>query len=364
MSERSKFSILVNELVRRFEVMCDDLKESEQISIVNHFTKQLRNSGYSQKQASEVILSALKGVMRKKENRSGKEKRYRSGQETLEERITKKLTEATSWFRIREKEENEKTEEVFREENQSYKENFKEETKTWKSWRKNKRKLSKNVKKNLAGKLIKGENETREKIEGVIFIQHTEHSRLAQNIRSRLREIEKVGMLKIKIVERAGEKLVDLLHRSDAWSNRDCNRLDCLPCKSAGEEGLKGACKRRNVIYETYCITCQEELEKIEKEKEEIRRNENVDNCDENCLKRKNENEKITVREKQKTDYRTKYIGETYRSGYERGSEHDDNFKQTRERSHLIKHLITSHPGLKLEELKYGMKIVKNSKLL
>ena len=81
-------------------------------------------------------------------------------------------------------------------------------------------------------------------------------------------------MLRIKIVERAGEKLVDLLHKSDAWSNRDCNRLDCLPCKSAGEEELKGACKRRNVIYETYCITCQEEIEKVEKEKEEIRRNE------------------------------------------------------------------------------------------
>ena len=97
MAEQSKFSILVNELVRRFEVMSASLEESEQISIVNHYTKQLRNSGYNNKQAKDIVISAIRGVMRKRERRSNQERRYLTGEETLENRITKKLTEASNW---------------------------------------------------------------------------------------------------------------------------------------------------------------------------------------------------------------------------------------------------------------------------
>ena len=97
MAEQSMFSILVNELVRRFEVMSASLEESEQISIVNHYMKQLRNSGYNNKQAKDNVISAIRGVMRKRERRSNQERRYLTGEETLENRITKKLTEASNW---------------------------------------------------------------------------------------------------------------------------------------------------------------------------------------------------------------------------------------------------------------------------
>ena len=65
-AETSKVSILVNELVRRFEVMDDRLEINEEIEIINHFTAQLRNSGYQYKQARDIIVSALKGIMKKK----------------------------------------------------------------------------------------------------------------------------------------------------------------------------------------------------------------------------------------------------------------------------------------------------------
>ena len=70
--------------------------------------------------------------------------------------------------------------------------------------------------------------------------------------------------LKLKVVEKTGEKLVDLLHRSDAWSDMDCNREDCLICGSAGEKERKGKCKRRNVVYETYCLTCNKKVSNTE----------------------------------------------------------------------------------------------------
>ena len=87
-SENSKFSILLNKIVRRFQVRVDGLSEQKEISIVDHYTKQLRHSGYNHKQARDVVLSALKGILRKKENRSFIERKYKSGEEILEDRIT------------------------------------------------------------------------------------------------------------------------------------------------------------------------------------------------------------------------------------------------------------------------------------
>ena len=44
-AESSKVSILVNELVRRFEVMSDKLEVEEEKEIIDHFTVQLKSSG-------------------------------------------------------------------------------------------------------------------------------------------------------------------------------------------------------------------------------------------------------------------------------------------------------------------------------
>ena len=269
----------------------------------------------------------------------------------LKRELPKKLTEASTWFRASETNEN-------NENNMPPKEKFKVENQTWKNWRQEKRLFKIGRKKNLEGKIIVDPERNKEKkIEGVIFIQHTEHSTLARNIRCRLQELEKNGKIKIKIVERAGEKLVDLLHRSDAWSNRDCDRLDCLICESAGEEGTKGACKRRSIIYETYCVTCQEEKEKLEEIRNDNKETTERDENKKRKLENNNEKEKKNMK-----DYKIKYIGESYRSAFERGCEHRDDLKYKREKSHLLKHFIVAHPGTKLEDLKFGMRVVRKCK--
>ena len=56
----------------------------------------------------------------------------------------------------------------------------------------------------------------------MIYVQHTSHSKLARQIREKLKTLENVGAFKIKIIERTGNTLVDILHKSNAWNNQDC----------------------------------------------------------------------------------------------------------------------------------------------
>ena len=58
-----------------------------------------------------------------------------------------------------------------------------------------------------------------------------------------------------------------------------------------------------------------------------------------------------------KKDYKVKYVGESGRSGYERGNEHINSFKNMEETSHLLKHYLIFHKDIKMEEMKYGMRI-------
>ena len=104
-SEQQKYSILVNELTRRFEVLDQDISIEEKVRMIDHFTRQLTNSGYEYEQQRDIIESALKGILRKEERKKEWEFKFRCSKDTLEERERKKLTEATSWYKEKRKEE-------------------------------------------------------------------------------------------------------------------------------------------------------------------------------------------------------------------------------------------------------------------
>ena len=95
-SENSKFAILTNELTRRFQMMDKDISSQEKIEKIDHYTQQLINSGYSWQQSREVIVSSLKGIMKteiKRKEEGGE--RYRTGEQSLPERLRNKLLETT-----------------------------------------------------------------------------------------------------------------------------------------------------------------------------------------------------------------------------------------------------------------------------
>ena len=63
---------------------------------------------------------------------------------------------------------------------------------------------------------------------------------------------------RLKIVERAGTKLEDILTKSDPWQVKDCNRKGCLLwlTKSRTGRNMTQHCTRRTLVYETWCMTC------------------------------------------------------------------------------------------------------------
>ena len=70
-----------------------------------------------------------------------------------------------------------------------------------------KRKGEKKVMKKVHNRYMMSSEKGKKKkkiIEGVIFMQHTLHSELKRTIRNRLKNLEKIGVLRIKLVEKLG----------------------------------------------------------------------------------------------------------------------------------------------------------------
>ena len=113
------------------------------------------------------------------------------------------------------------------------------------------------------------------------------------------KEMAKVGEIGVKVVEKNGKKLVDILTRSDPWGEDNCGRSDCRPCSSS--EGDRYICRTPNVTYVNTCTLCKKE------------------------------------------GRMTEYIGETSRTLYERMREHDMKCSNKEDTSHMHKHLEEEH---------------------
>ena len=68
----------------------------------------------------------------------------------------------------------------------------------------------------------------KKKVKSVIFVPHTTNSGLARNLREKENELEKVTGDRIKIVEKSGTKLEDILTKTDPWKGTDCGRQNCI----------------------------------------------------------------------------------------------------------------------------------------
>ena len=58
----------------------------------------------------------------------------------------------------------------------------------------------------------------------VLFIPYTAHSELATRMRENEEKMEGMTGYRLKIVEKGGTKLVDILHKANPWSGQDCAR--------------------------------------------------------------------------------------------------------------------------------------------
>ena len=102
---------------------------------------------------------------------------------------------------------------------------------------------------------------------------------------------------------------------------------------------MKHDCRKRNILYEIRCLTCEET------EKERIK-----EACGEDLEKAKELESKMAI---------PKYIGETSRSAYERGFEHLDQLASLSKKSIMLKHMLFKHEGSEFSEIKWGMFVLK-----
>ena len=119
---------------------------------------------------------------------------------------------------------------------------------------------------------------------------------------------------RVKLVEKTGTQLQQILTKPDLLGSTVGSRADCLVCP-ASKDGLS-RCRDTNLVYENTCRLCLA---------------------------------KGTTK---------KYIGETARSGYRRSTEHLGDLQSKSVESHMLSHIEEPHRGEELN-LSSAMEVAK-----
>ena len=132
------------------------------------------------------------------------------------------------------------------------------------------------------------------------MVHATPGAELRRRVEDRLKTVDD----KVRVVERAGERLVSVLKRVIGGGEKiKCGREDCLLCSSEG----RGSCTAGRVVYEISCKVCD------------------------------------------LTEFKAVYVGETARNAYKRGCEHVDSRDKEKEESMMLKHELEVHGGEKVD---------------
>ena len=123
--------------------------------------------------------------------------------------------------------------------------------------------------------------------------------------------ISKLTGEKVRMVERAGRTVKQMLHKSNHWSGGACGRNNCLPCLNG--DG-KQDCRAKNIVYDIVCSNCATKGQ------------------------------------------HTVYTGMTARTAFERGREHVNKLRACAQDSALYKHTEEAHLG---EEVEFKMMTVQ-----
>ena len=155
----------------------------------------------------QIEGSGIIGWKRKKERRiqNGGEF-YRHAASTLKDRCRKTLVENTTWYRRKEKE-------VIDDDlaNIRVHEQIPSKEEKQKPLQKPK---------------------TNAEVKAVMFIPYTPYGGLIGKLREAELKLENLTGYKLKLVERSGRKIEDLLTSSNPWQGIDCGRTSCLLCQT------------------------------------------------------------------------------------------------------------------------------------
>ena len=229
MPENMKVNSLTNDMIRRMKNTSELLGQPERNAVVDSYAARLLRSGYPREKVKQMIEAGLKGYEKIVENeRLGKGKIHRNGASTANSRYKKKLTGKSSWYLTKQNDEVEEPD----------KDNINSQPSRPQSGP-------------AGGNSAKGEVPTTT----VLFVPHTYGGELATRMRMAEAGLQTLLGTKVKIVEKNGTTLKQILVKSNPWSGAKCGRTNCLPCNSG--EGA-GDCSRRSITYMTSCGPCKD----------------------------------------------------------------------------------------------------------
>ena len=61
-------------------------------------------------------------------------------------------------------------------------------------------------------------------------MERTPEGALAQRIKAVEDDLNKISRRKVRVVEKCGTKVQDILTMSDPWGDTPCERMNCLMC--------------------------------------------------------------------------------------------------------------------------------------
>jgi hypothetical protein len=210
MSSNQKHSILANELVRRLSNTNHEEPDTDDVKlIIETYIQQLKSSGYGRSTTREMVVSGIIGWRRKIARRIREQKPfYRSAESTLKGRCKKKLLEKVSWYKNKRKREDDA-------DDGPYKRQCGDK-------RRNEMHTRARARTCVQGE--KEKNEMQDSVKAVMFVPYTVGSELAKRMRDAEEKLQEMTGYKLKIVERTGTKLVDILQKADPWQGQECGR--------------------------------------------------------------------------------------------------------------------------------------------
>ena len=62
--------------------------------------------------------------------------------------------------------------------------------------------------------------------------------------------------INIKVVEKAGTKVKNILQKSDPFKSHTCTDTDCFTCKGHNNNTKPSNCRKEGIIYKIQCNKC------------------------------------------------------------------------------------------------------------
>ena len=82
---------------------------------------------------------------------------------------------------------------------------------------------------------------------------------MAKKLRVEEEKLAEMTGYKVKILEKAGDRIDRKMIKSDLMEGFDCGRTDCNLCWSKGITGKTNqSCSRRSALYRGVCLQCEE----------------------------------------------------------------------------------------------------------